>query len=728
MTAVGTEVQLHAWCNALPTGVFAVAADGSIALVNAAFQRLTGTGDAARWLAELAPEEKAAWEDCRAHGIPFQRERASRDGEGRLRLYCWRGVRLADGTTMGTLDDLTLLLQARDEAAAASRAKSEFLANMSHEIRTPLSSIIGMADLLWEGGLDPSQRKYVGILREAGEHLLGLINDILDLSRIEAGELRLERRDLNLRAEVERAVELVAPRARMKGLELHCRVAPGLPAAVQGDPLRIRQVLVNLLGNAIKFTERGEVLLLVERAAAGGDELRFAVRDTGIGMAPDQLERIFRKFEQVDTSVTRRYGGSGLGLSISKRLVEMMGGRIWVESAPGRGSLFAFEVRLPEAEGAPSRQSGITANLRGLRVLLADENETGRLILHEMLTGWGAEVEELAETARVPSRLAAAPVDVLVLARELEAARAIITEVRARLDRAHLAIVLIAGELRAADEPLKQALGVTAVLLKPVRRRELHDVLRDAVRDVGHALTQRRAAHVPPRALRILLAEDSADARLLVQAFLADSGHVVDAVSDGRDAVARATSERYDLILMDLQMPTLDGLSAIREIRRNERERAVLPTPILALTAHAMPEHVERSLEAGANGHVHKPLRREQLLAAIELLAQGPAPPPIERLRVEVTPTVAALVPGFLANREKDARAARSALKRRDYHALWVLGHTMKGLGASYGFDGITEIGRALEKAALGHEEAGVQRAIDALERYLGRVEYAVAS
>lgn len=721
LNAVGGG-DLRVLCDALPVGLFAVGRDGRVLLANPAFRRLAADEDFGRWVAHLPPEDRDAYLACREKGVSFERELTGRGPDGKATLYRWRALRLDDGTVVGTLDDLTALLQARNDASAASRTKSEFLANMSHEIRTPMNSIIGMADLLWDTALDPSQRRFVGILREAGEHLLSLINDILDLSRIEAGELRLEPHELNLRVETERAVDLVSARAHAKGLELHCRVAPEVPQTVLGDALRLRQVLVNLLANAIKFTERGEVVLRLDPAPGG--VLRFTVKDTGIGIGAEDLGRIFNQFEQVDSSVTRRFGGSGLGLSISKRIVELMGGKIWVESQAGRGSTFAFDVPLKAVESTTSRPSGISANLRGLRVLLVDENETSRLILHEMLVGWGAEVEH-AEVEQTVERIGG--YDVLLLAGELSERAELIRAVRARVPRSQLAVLVIAGDVHPDDEALRRRLDVGAVLLKPVRRRDLLEALNEVISEVEPA-RRRVGPSGSPRQLRILLAEDSPDGRTLVQAFLSDTRHHLDMVPDGRQAVERATQGHYDVILMDLQMPVLDGLSAIREIRRHEHEHALLPTPILALTAHAMPEHVQRSIDAGATAHVNKPLRKEQLLGAIEAAVEAPPVAKGERLRVEVTPTVAALVPGFLANREKDVRAAQAALKRRDYHALWVLGHTMKGLGASYGFDGITDIGLSLEKAALAHEDASVARAIDALGTYLGSVDYAVAS
>lgn len=706
----------------VPVGVFAVAADGRLLLANDAFRELAGAAGIDGWLAGLEGPERgpthAAWEACRSRGEPFRRDlEATRSGGARVWLR-WRALKLSDGTIAGTLSDMTEIELAREQAASASRAKSDLLATMSHEIRTPLNSIVGMADLLWDTHLDTSQRKFAGVLREAGEHLLALINDLLDLSRIEAGELAIERRELNLREQMDRAVDLVAGRARAKQVEVHCRVAASVPQLALGDPLRLRQVLVNLLVNAVKFTERGEVVAQAELAGPG--RVRFAVRDTGAGIAAEHLERIFRPFEQADRSIGRRYGGAGLGLSISRRLVELMGGRLEVESALGRGSTFHFELALPAVEPAIGRAEPMPATLRGLKVLVADENPTGRLILHEMVVGWGAAVEELVEPEGIVERAAAA--DVLVLARDLGAGgEQLVRRVRATRSPAQLGIVLIVGELSPGDDERQRELAVQA-LLKPVRRRELLDAIE------ATEPARRGGLRAAPASLAILLADDSADNQVLIEAFLFGSGHRLEVVGDGRAAADRAAAARWDLILIDLEMPVLDGLSAIREIRRVEREAGRPPVPILALTGHVDPEYAARSAAAGADGHLTKPITKTVLQGAIARAVQRAPEPAAERVRVEVTPTVAALVPGFLANRDKDARAARAALKRRDYHGLWVLAHTMKGLGASYGFDGITDVGALLEKSALAHDDPGVQRAIEALESYLGRVDYAVAS
>jgi signal transduction histidine kinase/DNA-binding response OmpR family regulator len=662
----------------------------------------------------------------RARGTPVLRDVPSVSTDGKSRWLRLRALLLADGTIAGTLSDVTEIEEARVTAAAANRAKSEFLANISHEIRTPLASVVGMADLLWDSELDGVQRRYLGALREAGEHLLTLVNDLLDLSRVEVGELGLERHEFNLREQMDKAVDLVAPRARAKRLDVHCRVAPDVPRWVIGDPLRLRQVLVNLLANAVKFTPRGEVVASCVRAP-NEKGLRFSVRDTGVGIAASEVERIFRPFEQVEPATARRYGGAGLGLSISRRLVELMGGRLWVESKVGEGSTFGFDLELPIVSETASVRSLASLSLGSLRALVADENALGRLILREMLIGWGATVVDLEEPARLLERLESASFDVVLLARSSTSdAAELIRPVRTRFVAAKLPIVLIVSELLPGDDERQRELGIQAVLLKPVRRRELIEALRGALARAEPPSEAPPGPKPTSAPLHILVADDSEDTRHLVRALLGGSGHRVDTADGGRAAIDLAAREHYDAILMDVTMPGLDGLTATREIRRHERQSGALRTPILMLTGHARPEDLQHSIEAGADGHVVKPLRKQALVSAIEGLVQ-PAPPS-ERFRVEVTPTVAALVPSFLANRDKDVRAARSALKRHDYHSLWVLAHTMKGLGASYGFDGISEIGALLEKAALAHDDAGALRAVDALENYLGRVDYGVAS
>ena len=465
-------------------------------------------------------------------------------------------------------------------------------------------------------------------------------------------------------------------------------------------------------------------------SAAPTASLRFSVRDTGIGIAADKQGQLFRPFMQLDRSFTRRAGGTGLGLSISRHLVETMGGRIWVESKAGEGSTFAFELPLPEPSAATSRPSGVSVNLRGLRALVCDHNPTGRLILREMLSGWGANVDESSDPDEVATRLRAAGYDILILACNLALGGSdVVRKVRHEHEAARLMVLVVVSDQDRADD-VARTLGITALLVKPVKRRDLLEALSAAMSSGewrGDPARRAATAAAGPRGLRILVADDSEDGRLLVSAYLGDSGHVIDLASDGKQAIELATQTHYDVVFMDLEMPNVDGVTAIRAIREHERAHAEPPATLVALTAHVLPEYEERALAAGASGTLVKPIRKTALLEVIAAAAQPPERV-AERVHVAVTPTVAPLVPNFLANRKKDAQSARSALRRRDFHGLWVLAHTMKGLGSSYGFDGISDIGAEMERAALAHDEAGLGRAVTALDRYLSQVDYSVAS
>jgi len=407
-----------------------------------------------------------------------------------------------------------------------------------------------------------------------------------------------------------------------------------------------------------------------------------------------------------------------------------MGGRIWVESAAGEGSTFAFELPLPEPVTATSRPSGVSVNLRGLRALVCEHNETGRLILREMLSGWGAHVDESSDPAEVATRLRAANYDILILACNLAAGGSdVVRKVRHEHEAARLMVLVVVSDHDRTDE-IAHTLGITAVLVKPVKRRDLMDALSAAMSSGewrGDPSRRAAAAAAGPRGLRILVADDSEDGRVLVSAYLGEGGHVIDFATDGAQAIELAAGTRYDVVFMDLEMPKIDGVSAMRAIREHERVQGRQPATLVALTAHALAEYEQRALAAGANAILVKPIRKAALLEVVAAAAQ-PAPPVAERVHVAVTPTVAPLVPNFLANRKKDAQSARSALRRRDFHGLWVLAHTMKGLGSSYGFDGISDIGADMERAALAHDEAGLGRAVTALDRYLSQVDYSVAS
>jgi signal transduction histidine kinase/CheY-like chemotaxis protein len=469
---------------------------------------------------------------------------------------------------------------ARDQIAKLTAAKTEFLARMSHEIRTPMNALLGMAELLSETPLNDEQREYVRVFRRAGDNLLNVINDILDFSKVEAGQIEMERIAFDLAEVLADALEISGVRARAKGLQLSSKIQPNVPARFIGDPGRLRQILLNLLGNAMKFTERGDVSVVVEMESAPAavpTMLHFAVSDTGIGIPADRISSIFDNFSQADASTTRKYGGTGLGLAISKRFVELMGGRIWAESTVGAGSTMHFTAQLAVAAAQKSvAQESAPASLRN-------------------------------------------------------------------------------------------------------------------------------------RGLRILLADDSEENRFLIRGYLKGSGAVIDEVENGALAVERFKQGSYDVVLMDAEMPILDGYSATREIR------ALGSTPIFLLTAHAMREARDRSFAAGCTDHLTKPIKKATLLDAINKAVPVAIP-------VSVESWLKPVVGGYLEKRRGDVAKLREALIHGDYNTIRRLGHQMAGTGGGYGFDPITEIGSVLEDSALAIDADRIRASIDDLDRYLNAV------
>ncbi len=523
------------------------------------------------------------------------------------------------------------LTVAHDKAMAATHAKSAFLASMSHEIRTPMNAIIGMADLLQETPLSLDQAQYMGQLNRASTNLLDLINDILDISKIEAGAVELESIPFNLHELVDKTAEMLAFRARAKKLELVALVHPDVPACVSGDPTRLRQIMVNLVSNAIKFTERGEVMMRVEPAGAEPGTFRCSVMDTGIGIAPEQLQTIFDRFTQLDSSSTRKHGGSGLGLSITKHLVELMQGRIEVESRPGVGSTFSFVVRLPEASTPQTTPTPPDLDIHGRRILVVDDTSTNRLVARVHLSRLGAQVVEADSGAEAlaildESQRMGKPIDLVIVdyhmpgMNGLELAEAI----RQRPAYATLPLVMHASDIRGASAQCKQELDIKAYAYKPVSRTRLLESLSIALNQPSPPLPP--AANVPAEPapnssalppLRILLVEDLEDNRDVVALFLKNTPYRIESAENGQIAVEKFKSGNYDLVFMDIQMPVMDGRAATMAIRQWEHDQHRRPTPILALTANALKEEADLSLAAGCNAHLTKPIKKNDLLTAI---------------------------------------------------------------------------------------------------------------
>jgi two-component system, sensor histidine kinase and response regulator len=650
----------------------------------------------------------------------------------------------------------TALSEAKVAAEDATKVKAEFLANMSHEIRTPMNAVIGLAHLCLRTDLSAKQRDYVGKIHNAGISLLSVINDILDFSKIEAGKLDIENVSFEIDSVMNNISVMVAEKVQDKDLELLFNISPDIPSALLGDPLRLGQVLINLLGNAVKFTESGDICLIGELLEQIGNKvkLRFSVKDTGMGMNKEQANRLFQAFSQADTSTSRKYGGTGLGLAISKRLVELMGGSIWVVSEPGGGSTFSFTGWFGISEAGPRRV--VPTRLGSLKTLIVDDNALAREVLEELLTTIGGEVEQVASGAQaidaVKRANAGRPFDLVLLDWRMPGLDGVETARRIRADgslKRVPAIVIVTAFGREEVHTEAEGAGVDGFLVKPVNRSMLVDILVEIFAPEHRAAVREAiaATSYDLNGLRVLLVEDNAINRQIAVELLEGVGVSIDVANNGREALNMLSADdgdtRYDLVLMDLQMPEMDGYEATAHIRATPRLASL---PIIAMTAHATAEERDRCLAAGMRSHIAKPIDPELLYRTLmQFHRQGQAAVVIEPIvhisQLPVLPEISGLdvadglsrvvgnmklyrsLLGQFVDQQADAvSAVRASLAREDFASAERLIHTLKGVSGNLGAKVLSGLAAELERSLRDRNARSLEAGLSGISSELAQL------